>query len=99
MHKVYDINCPYCQAGLNIKHDDGYGREENELYQQECSHCNKIFVYTTDIIYIYNTQKADCLNDGEKDDEHEYELMRAYPGGAAVLRCTICGDEKPEEVE
>lgn len=95
MNKTYDIDCPYCQAGLDIKHDDGYGREEDELYQQECRHCQKIFTYTTSIVYFYNAQKADCLNDGQ----HKYESTKTFPAEATRLRCTDCGDEIPLKEE
>lgn len=92
---AYDVNCPYCNAGLNINHDEGYGYEEDELHQQECGKCEKVFVYTTAIIYHYSERRADCLNDGE----HKYEPTRTIPVEATRLRCKECGDEKPLEKE
>ncbi len=86
-----DVDCPYCDMELEIDHDDGYGYEEGETYQQECKYCGKTFVYTTSRIFYYDVEKADCLNDGE----HEYEKTRTYPPQFARLRCKMCGDEKP----
>lgn len=93
--KTYDTNCPYCNASLDINHDDGYGYEENEIHQQECSKCLKTFIYTTGAIYLYSVSKADCLN----DREHKYEPTKTFPVEATRLRCSTCGDEKPLESE
>jgi hypothetical protein len=85
-----DVECPYCGAGLEINHDDGRGYDESVLHQQECSECDRVFVFTASISYSYDAQKADCLNDGE----HEYELTRTYPRRYAKLRCKHCDDEQ-----
>lgn len=86
-----DTKCPYCGAGVEINHDDGYGFAEYDLHEQECSVCGKVFVYTTMIHFSYTTYKADCLNGGE----HNYRKTATFPPEAARLRCTQCGDEKP----
>jgi len=57
-----DIECPYCGKGQEINHDDGYGYEEGRLWEQECSDCDKTFVFTTSISFYYDAYKADCLN-------------------------------------
>ena len=31
-----DVDCPYCKAEQDINHDDGYGYEEDGMYEQEC---------------------------------------------------------------
>lgn len=91
MYRNYDVRCPYCSEDLKINHDDGYGYEQDELHQQECSKCLKLFTYTTSLIFFYNAEKADCLNEGE----HQYEKTRTIPDEAARLRCSTCGDEQP----
>lgn len=58
----YDVECPYCEAELEINHDDGYGYAEDQKHQQICGSCDKTFVYTTSISFHYRTGKADCLN-------------------------------------
>ena len=85
-----DVECPYCGAGQEINHDDGQGYAEDELHQQECSACEKTFVFWTTISFDYSPQKADCLN----GSEHDYEKTHTYPPEAARLRCKMCGDEK-----
>ncbi len=89
-----DVKCPYCEGDIEIDHDDGYGYEEGEIHNQECGKCGKIFVYTTSILFYYDLEKADCLN----DEEHKYEKTKTYPPQFARLRCKICGDEKPMQV-
>ncbi len=86
-----DIKCPYCEEWQEINHDDGYGYEEGEIYQQQCSVCEKNFTYTTGIIYVYEAEKADCLNDGE----HDYQLTHTFPKEFSKMRCTMCDDERP----
>ena len=88
---MHDVNCPYCNASQEINHDDGYGYEEGEIYEQECSACEKYFAYTTEISFSYEVSKADCLNDGE----HQYEKTVTYPVEFTRLRCKACGDEQP----
>ena len=85
-----DINCPYCNAELNIDHCDGQGYDEDELHQQECEDCNKSFVFTTSIIYSYYPSKADCLNGGN----HNYKIVTTYPKYFSKMRCTSCDDER-----
>lgn len=62
-----DVNCPYCDHPEEINHDDGYGYAESETHNQECSKCEKTFVYATFISFHYEAEKADCLNDGQKE--------------------------------
>ena len=86
-----DTECPYCGADVNINHNHGDGYEEDELHQQECSNCEKTFVFHTSISYSYDTYKADCLNGAP----HEYEKTNTFPPEAARLRCKHCADEEP----
>ena len=91
-----DINCPYCDAGLDINHDDGYGYGENELYQQDCDSCGKTFVFTTSISYYYDATKAECLNGGE----HDYYPTHTYPTQFTQMECSLCGDRRtPTKIE
>lgn len=85
-----DVQCPYCGANQEINHDDGCGYAEDEIHQQECSECEKVFIFTTSIHFYYSADKADCLNGAE----HDYQRTRTYPPEAAKLRCTICGEER-----
>ena len=86
-----DVECPYCNADVEINHDDGYGYEEDELHQQECPGCEKTFVFITAISFDHRAYKADCLNGGH----HHYERTNTIPAEYARLRCKTCGDKKP----
>jgi len=85
-----DLNCPYCDADLNVNHDDGFGYEENTNHEMECRECEKRFVFTTSISFYYEAKKADCLNDAP----HEYELTHTFPVEFSEMRCNHCGDER-----
>jgi hypothetical protein len=85
-----DINCPYCDAELEINHDDGYGYEEDQLHQQQCSACDKYFTYTTSILYVYEAEEASCLNDGE----HDYKPTITYPKEYTRMKCRTCEEER-----
>ena len=88
---MHDVNCPYCNASQEIDHDDGYGFDESEIFEQQCHKCGKYFVFTTQISLRYNVRKADCLNDGK----HQYEKTNTLPEKYSRLRCKDCGDEQP----
>ena len=89
-----DVECPYCGAEQDIDHDDGYGYEEDETYQQECSECEKVFSYTTSVSYSYEVSKAPCLNGGEHDMSRWYKghSLRDY----RYRYCMNC-DHREEE--
>ena len=85
-----DINCPYCGAEQDINHDDDYGIAEDEVYEQECSECEKIFAFNTGFILVYEAWKADCLNGAE----HKYKRTDTYPREFTKMRCTDCHHER-----
>ena len=85
-----DIECPYCNVGLDICHDDGYGYEEGIKHQMECPGCRKSFVFETTISFSYDAYKADCLN-GKK---HDYQLTNTYPEEFSKMECTMCDDRR-----
>ena len=60
-----DVNCPYCGAGQEINHDDGYGYEEDRDHEQDCVDCGKVFKFTTSISYNYSVE----CQDGDHDME------------------------------
>lgn len=85
-----DIECPYCEEGLDICHDDGFGYEEGVKHQYECQHCGKRFIFETSISFYYDAERADCLNGGD----HSYELSRRYPIEFSKMKCSTCSDER-----
>lgn len=86
-----DIECPYCETEQDINHDDGYGYDENEVFEQECGSCGKTFVYTTHTSHSYDASKADCKNGGE----HNLKKKHIFPEefGVGVMLCADCGDD------
>lgn len=85
-----NVTCPYCDAFVEINHDDGYGLSEDEPHQQECERCEKTFVFYTWVQLHYRTTAANCLNGGE----HAYQMTHTYPHTARRMRCKDCGADK-----
>lgn len=81
-----DLECPYCNAGNKVCHDDGAGYSESEKHEMECGSCGKSFIFRTVISLNYFPQKADCLNDAP----HDMELTSTYPPDAAHMQCKNC---------
>ncbi len=84
-------DCPYCGNENEINHDDGYGFEEDEIFEQQCAKCEKYFAYTTFTHFSYTARKAACMNGGK----HRRKRTRTHPPQYARWRCVACGDEKP----
>ena len=81
-----DLQCPYCDSGQEVCHDDGFGYEEDKRHEQECSMCGKTYVFTTSISYYYEPEKADCLNGGE----HKLKMSATYPREYSDMECEDC---------
>jgi len=89
--ELRDVECPYCESWQEINHDDGVGYEEDVLHQQECRDCNKVFTFSTGIIYCYTAYKADCLN----GEEHQWRKTNTYPRQFSKWECEICEKTRP----
>lgn len=84
-------HCPYCTEQIEINHDDGYGYQEDEIYEQECHHCGNIFTYTTATIYYYTLDKCPCKN----GSDHKLKEIHGFPKEFFKYkrRCEYCGEE------
>ena len=82
-----DCECPYCGADVEICHDDCYGYEEDQIYEDSCSACGKNFAYTICLSVDHYPYKADCLNGSEHD----------YKSYGDRERCRQCGEFKPKD--
>jgi hypothetical protein len=87
---MYKEDCPECGVPQEIDHDDGYGYEEDEIYEQECNDCGKTFVYTTTYIMFHTVEKAPCQNGGKHKMEPVTHAPRHWPDW---VRCKFCGHE------
>jgi len=92
-----DVRCPYCGEWQEINHDDGYGYAEDEVFEQECWKCDKVFTYTTSTHFYYEVGKAPCKNGGS----HEFDPILGHPKEHFAGRycCKYCGEEKYNEEE
>jgi DNA-directed RNA polymerase subunit RPC12/RpoP len=92
-----DVRCPYCGEWQKINHDDGYGYEEDGKFVQECGDCDKIFIYTTQISFGYEAEKAPCQN----GDDHKWKAIVStyHPPGMRRHFCEYCSEKKlfPEQ--
>ncbi len=50
----HDVKCPYCKAGQDICHDDGFGYSEGEDHEMQCGECDKMFLFQTSIMMHYD---------------------------------------------
>ncbi len=83
-----DVNCPYCGKGQEINHDDGYGYEEGQDYEQECRHCDRTFHFNTSISFSY---QVSC-----QDGDHK--LIPFGPKFPGMYECQRCDHyEKKQE--
>ena len=85
-----DMNCPYCNAENEVCHDDGAGYSEDQQHEHTCCGCRKTFVFTTQISFHYEPQKADCLN----DSEHQLKMSSTHPRQYSMMRCKDCDYER-----
>jgi len=93
-----DVECPYCGKEQEINHDDGYGYNESETFEQECSACDKIFTFTTSVSFYYDVKKVPCKNG---DGEHRWIDKVGCPKEAFIGRqyCDVCDEERDIDPE
>ena len=91
-----DINCPYCEADLEICHDDGFGYAEDVLHEDQCPECHKYFTFDTTINFSYDAHKADCLN----GEPHKFKPTTTFPKDFTMMECISCDKRrKPTDEE
>ena len=81
-----DIECPYCNAGEEVCHDDGQGYEEDKKHEMMCGECGLSFVFTTHISFYYEPAKAPCLN----GEQHNLSESKSFPRRYTKMRCEDC---------
>jgi hypothetical protein len=91
-----DVSCPYCEADIEICHDDGYGYDESQKHSQSCGKCGKSFGYTTSISFDYDAFKADCI---DIPALHKWEPSKTFPTYLKQMQCSVCGEERRPTAE
>lgn len=89
--EVWDVTCPYCGSHEEVCHDDGHGYEEDQPHENQCSECEKYFIFYTSISYDYEAQKADCLN-GADHDWKKPRFPSEYQPDKVI--CSMCDEVK-----
>jgi transposase-like protein len=87
---MFDLQCPYCEAEIDVNRNDGFGCSDGCKDQMECETCNKIFIFYTSISFNYAPFKADCLNGGD----HIWKISETIPEKFAYEKCMTCGEPK-----
>jgi uncharacterized Zn-finger protein len=82
------VQCPYCKKEVEVCHDDGQGYQEDVAHQQECSLCDKRFVFYTTIVHYYEAHEAPCLN----GEGHDWTPIVSTLKGRE--RCSYCDEER-----
>jgi len=93
-----EIECPYCEHGFDLCHDDGaYYNEEDKPEECECPKCEKNFLVYSQQDWSFTGQKADCLN----GSPHNWEPQSGYPNPFHFGRfdCKDCGAEERRDEE
>jgi transcription elongation factor Elf1 len=52
-----DLECPYCNEWQEVCHDDGFGYEEDQAHEMDCSNCGQSIVFYTSIHFSYRPIK------------------------------------------
>lgn len=82
--------CPYCTAWVDFDTEDKY--QEDEIYEAECTSCDKRFGVTASISWRYYEQKVDCWNTGKHVWKNRVSAPRKYAVGRQA--CEDCGEER-----
>lgn len=90
-----DIQCPYCGKEQEICHDDGYGYEEDRMWEQDCRSCGKTFGFKTTIMFSYKAYATPC----KETNKHVWKRTKTFPKEFSRMFCTVCEEERPMTAE
>ena len=60
---MYKIECSYCKESFDVYDWEQYNQDD--LFENICSHCNKILIVSFSFIPIFDINKASCKNGGD----------------------------------
>ena len=93
---IKDVTCPYCGKWNEVCNDDGWGCEEDRLYDQMCEHCGNTFVFTVSWSVDYAADFAPCLNGGPHGFKPQTRYGLKKEDDYTVQKCAICEKEIKE---
>jgi len=82
------VECPYCEKYQDVCQDDGFGTDEDVLYEMTCAYCQKTFVFRVSWTPDFYSKKADCLNGSPHDYVRHKDYFGEYPDRK---KCKDCG--------
>ena len=90
-----EVECPYCEEITKFDDSDMYEQDEN--YEIECNHCEKIFQASLSYLKCFHPISTECLNTGE----HTYKQIVGCPSiyFRGKYRCSQCSLEMTKEDE
>lgn len=83
------IKCPYCGKTAEVS-DENLNLRDGEDSIVECRNCRRRFIATASIEIMFESYKADCLNDGQHNWQPTSTSHRAF----TLMRCAKCGEER-----
>lgn len=88
-----ELICPYCDKECEA---DFELNQEDRVYDHECEHCDKTFVYRLSYVIHYFEDPAPCLN---QESDHEWVQDRGWPEEHFIGKqhCKVC--DKRREVK
>ena len=90
-HMNTTLTCPYCHKGMKVSPDTDIGDKDDEVYKQQCPHCNNTFTFRTWVERHFISHTASCLN---PNGAHEWKLEKRVPTVKSEMVCTICHDKR-----
>ena len=61
-----EVACPYCDSLVKITTGEDW-EDAGDCYEKECPHCEKMFVFSAEMVVSLDARQAPCLNGGEHD--------------------------------
>jgi len=99
-----NVKCPYCNEPVKIINGEDW-EEEGDCYEKECPHCEKMFVFSAEMVVSLDARQAPCLNGGEHDlykrrshylkwDDDSLTCKNVYKDVLACRNCDYQEDSK-----
>ena len=87
------VECPYCDHEQEEEWED-IPKEEDDQEETTCHKCDKVFLYSHDVIHTSHSEKTPCLN-GEAD--HDWKRVHSTSmviKGKMEQYCATCPERR-----